>query len=175
MEFTFIIEGIDDLETLLDELPKEIDQRKVLRTALREGAKIIQIAAKGKCPVYSGPPRADVKPGELRDSINLRTRTRGGEVTVLIQTGAGDFIGDQFYGAFIEFGHHVGKRRGGGKYRRMINDLRQFVPAHPFLRPAFDENKDAVGRIIGEAIKREVGVILAQHGLAENSSDVEAL
>jgi len=153
------LSGFKQLERKLNELPKRI-RRKVLSQSLRAGAKIIQAEAKARVPKDTG---------ELRRSIKVRVgkvKNRG-DVKIIVITGAGDFKGDQYYGAFVEYGYRRGKRSAGvaslqkaksstkdsGKKAAIQAKLdkaddRQMVPARPFMRPAFDTKKNEAQRAI---------------------------
>jgi len=100
---------------------------KVLRKALRAGAKVIRTEAQANAPVLTG---------DLRANIRVRAMKRRKQgVGVRVVVGDGWYQGDQFYGAFLEFGHRVGSRR--------LGDARATVEPKPFMRPAFDQKKDA--------------------------------
>lgn len=152
MQETITIQGFEELEKALRALPEAVE-KKILADSLRAGAKPIHAAAVEKCPVYHGPSRPDVTPGQLKKSIKIKTSRRKGRVRVMVQTGEGDFKGDEFYGAFVEFGHKIGARPSGrGKH----SDSRSAVEPHPFLRPAFDEKKDAAATIIADKIREGI-------------------
>src|SRR5262245_22507668 len=82
----------------LSEFDKKL-QNKILRSALRNSAKYLQKKVQEIAPVKSG---------KLKRSIKVRTtkKKKRGQVAFNVQTGGGDnlFVGDQFYGAFINFG-----------------------------------------------------------------------
>jgi len=100
--------------------------KKVYREAMRAAAKPILETAKANAPVVTG---------ALRKSLKIRAikRTRKGRVGVVISTDKGFFKGETFYGSFIEFGT-------------------KNMPAHPFIRPAFDSHKVSSIKIIGNEI-----------------------
>lgn len=119
------ISGLEPLLKKLKTLEPKI-AKKVLRQSLRAGAKIIQTAAKAKAPVKSG---------QLRKAIKVRAqkRTRRGTIGVNVSVGEKDFAGEVFYGSFIEFGSSK-------------------MPARPFMKPAFQENKAAALQVIQDGI-----------------------
>lgn len=127
------IEGLEELLKALDQFPKNL-QKKALRPALREGAKVIHKQAKRFVPVDEG---------DLKRSLKVRAakRNRKGIVAVNVQTSseANVFSGEQFYGAFVEFGTSK-------------------TPAQPFLRPALDtsatEAKEAVADKLAQQIPK---------------------
>lgn len=180
------ISGFDRVEALLRQLPAKVARKEIV-SGLRKGAKVIADDARSRAPVYAGKERPDRKPGQLRDSIKVRSaRARSGSVGVNVITSEGWFIGDEFYGAFVEFGHGIGRRsaeivqlqRATLKARKKKDekaiskasealsraDSRARVRPHPFMRPAFDARKNdaiaIINREIGQGIEkaaRELG------------------
>jgi len=127
---TVKLEGADQLRKKLLDLDKKV-ARKISSQALRAGAKIVLERARQLVPVKSG---------TLKRSLKVRAgKRKGGRISFVVQTKAGDYRGETFYGSFLEFGHKVGKRRRV----KGLTDTREAVPPKPFLRPAFDQTKDA--------------------------------
>lgn len=123
----FAISGGEALHAALAEVGKSME-KKILARAMRDAAKPILNDAKRRAPVLSG---------QLRKSLKIRALQRNrkkGQVGVAISTDKGFFKGDEFYGAFHEFGTSR-------------------MPARPFIRPAFEANKARAVKIVGEAIK----------------------
>lgn len=114
---------------------------KVGRQALRAGAHVIRAEAQRRVPVDTG---------VLRKSIKVRSgRTRGrGELKMLITLGASNlYSGDQFYGAFVEFGHRRGKRGPG------VQGLQRLLRGDN-LSTAIDAAKRGVANPLGSASGR---------------------
>ncbi len=128
--------GAKELDRKLRKLEPKIG-KKVIKGALREAAKMILKVAKQKVPVDTGALKKDLK-------VRAMKRKKG-RYGVLIGTAAGWGKGKTFYGAYLEFG--TSKR-----------------PAKPFLRPAFDETKEAVIRRLKRRLK--VGIERAARGKA---------
>lgn len=120
--------NIKDIEELFEKhLPSEA--KKALRTASREGAKVVARAAKAKVPKDTG---------TLRRSIRVRSIKRSRvKVGSRVITGEGFFKGETFYGGFVEFGT-------------------KYMKARPFLRPAADENREKVIKEFGEHLKESI-------------------
>ena len=148
MQLQVSIEGLDDLKKAFDLLPKRVAVRAASK-AVREGAKIIQKAARAKVPVDTG---------NLKRSITIKVlnkKREAMEVAALIGPGTGYFskskktrVGDGFYGFFVEYGTKKMK-------------------AQPFMRPAYDENtvaaQQAIVNVIGEAIETEAQKLYGGH------------
>lgn len=83
-------------------------QRKIARKGAREALRPTLTAARANAPVRSG---------RLRRSVKIRTlkRNRGGRIGARVTTGdkTGDYGGKTYYGAFVEYGHKVGRRSRG--------------------------------------------------------------
>lgn len=91
------VRGEKKIMRQLKKLPVKI-RRKVLRKASREAMKPVLKAARNNAPKQSG---------ALKKAIKLRAlkRNRRGLVGVKVAVGKDWFQGDQFYGAFQEFGY----------------------------------------------------------------------
>lgn len=120
--------------------------------AVTAGALIVQNAAKEKAPFRSG---------TLRRSI----RTEPAEVSA---THAAVVIGTgEVYAAVQEFGAVIVPVRARAlrfedppKSGHIVFAQRVHVPAHPYLRPAMDENIGNVAIEIGEALRRLIEAAL---------------
>lgn len=142
----------------------------VIVRALDTGAKRIVAAAKSKCPVRSGALRESIRSHEPKIFVDaIATRVLAGSQVV---RGAGpggrsaivgaNHLGDPYYAHMVEYGHKVGIRKPRTKKPRKSGKLIQKnwanwlstkppvvraakeVPAQPFMRPAFEEQKEAV-------------------------------
>lgn len=109
------IEGLREAERALKDLGPDV-ARRVLRTAVKKGAEPMLHAARSKAPFDEGLLVSTIK---VRTGVNRRRGSAAAKVT----TKDGDYKGESFYGSFIEYGTDK-------------------MPAQPYLRPAFDENKE---------------------------------
>lgn len=83
-------------------------------------------------------------PGQLRDSLKLRAmKSKKGRIGVMVQTKDGDFQGDTFYGAFIEYGTSK-------------------MAAKPYMRPAFDTKAGEAERIVANEIRDGIAKLAAE-------------
>jgi len=147
--------GGEALSALLVHLPAELE-RTILKDALRAGAEPILDAAKQKCPVSGDD--TDPHKGELRESIKLRVTSSKGTVRATVGSREGDFKGETFYGPMVEYGHAQGEAKGGGPIHiQLAGQWVTLTPGtqvtpHPYMRPAFDENKEKATKIVGDEI-----------------------
>jgi HK97 gp10 family phage protein len=134
MQMSIAIKGAKELERKLLSFEPKL-AKKIVRTALRDGAKLILEAAKANVPVATG---------ALRDSLKVRAmRKRRFTYGIMVATAAGWFKGEQFYGAFVEFGTSR-------------------LAARPFVRPAFDSEKDAAEKTIVDGIRQGIEQVGAE-------------
>ena len=127
-----IVTGDKELDRLLRGLPLAA-QKKLSRKATRKSAKeIVLPEAKSRVPVDTG---------DLEESLVVKAMRRSrGRFGHQVQTKDGFYTGDQFYGAFIEFGTHERVHKSGKPVGR-IDPSKNFA----YLRPAVYDNE---GRIV---------------------------
>lgn len=157
-----VVHGLKELNAKLKALPDKLAV-KVLKGALMEAAQPILHAARSKAPVDTGLLVSSIK---VRSGVSIRR----GVVRATVGTSSGDYHGDEFYAAFIEYGHRQGKRtrwvKAKGKLGKLqaavekAGDSRPFVPAQPFMRPAFDENKEKALRIFVEELRAGLDAVV---------------
>jgi HK97 gp10 family phage protein len=125
--------GVKELDRALKGLEPKV-RRKVISRAIRTALKVVKAAVEAAAPVGES--------GNLRRSVVVRAvkgRKRG-VIALEVRIGEGNFKGKTYYAAFIEFGT-------------------KDIPAHGFMRKAFDETKDqariiAMNEILA-GVKRE--------------------
>ena len=115
-------------EVFLSDLERMIPSDTNVDAALAEGAEVIAREMRQLAPVKSGKLKSAIKVGKARNGRN------GRQVTVGIHRR--DFSGDDYYPAYVEYGH------GGPR------------PAdpHPSIRPAFDLKKDEAWNTVKQAV-----------------------
>ena len=136
------VDGVKELIKALDALGADV-RGEIMEKALWQAAEPIELAARAKAPRSAGTLARNIK----RKRMGKR-RSMGAAVQVV--AGDGWYKGKTFYGAFVELGHFLGSRKRGGK--------RAYIPARPFMRPAFDSMRGAsiviARNIIGSEIER---------------------
>ena len=144
--------GFHELDAVHRDLPRKVTQ-KIGRAAIEAASNRLLTAVKERAPV---------KTGLLFRSVVARVRRTGNRIMGIVETAGGMYQGKAFYGAFVELGHIMGQRltksdRSALKAASAIKDLGRRlkrramvealltaeygnirVPAHPFMRPAFD-------------------------------------
>jgi HK97 gp10 family phage protein len=167
------VKGLADLQKFLDQLPVKLE-RNVMRSSMRQGAKLILNDAKARAPV--GPPSAKNRrlyggyAGALRDSIRVGTSGRRGKVTAYIRAGGRNKKtgATVFYAHFLEYGtkaHNIAAKVGGwlsfgGVFAKTVEH--PGITARPFMRPALDTK----GQAAVQAMAADMRAKLAKkHGL----------
>jgi HK97 gp10 family phage protein len=149
--------GIPEFKRALSQLALDL-RKKVIRKALRAGAKVVQAQAKANAPVRTGLMRRRI----VVMASKLRKAARG-EVGVYLTVRATkkaratkDRRNDPFYFKFQEQGFHaVGRRRvGGGRKARaakLASGQYRFIEGKKFLGNAFAAKRnEALQVILGE-------------------------
>jgi HK97 gp10 family phage protein len=119
---------VSGTEVLLSDLERMIPSDTNVDAALAEGAEVIAREMRQLAPVKSGKLKSAIKVGKARNGRN------GRQVTVGVHRR--DFSGDEYYPAYVEYGH------GGPRP----------APPHPFIRPAFDLKKDEAWNTVKQAV-----------------------
>ena len=175
------LHGAKELDALLKDLPEKM-RRKVMRPALAEGSRLIVKDAKARCPVTSRPHTVKgVKVlGRLRKSIGYKIKQykNTGNWISIIGPRLGRWGG--YHAHLVEFGSAPRWRdppemEGHGLRRRGRARLKYFaellgvrggytgvMPAQPFMRPAFDENKQKAVAIVGRRARAELEKLRVQ-------------
>lgn len=140
--------GEEEFRQLMKDLPERI-YRKHMKAALERGGELLRQAVVNRAPVRTG---------LLRQSIKSKLAKRG--LGVLVGTEAGDFQGETFYGAFLEYGYMKQEtyRTDDGKIHSMKRGRGKptAMPAQPFMRPAFEQSKATVARVVGEELRNRI-------------------
>jgi len=137
-----IITGLKETIERLEKLDAAV-QKKILRKALRAGAKLTLAAAKANAPFKSG---------DLKRSLKVRAgRSKKGTIRVIMGSGRKWFQGTrQFYGSFITLppGFRIGNRRLGNK--------RRLVPYNKYMENAYGSTKQAAVETIRDSILTQI-------------------
>lgn len=142
------ITGGADLQKMLNELPAKIEGR-ILRGAVRAGAKVIEEKAKELVPVRTG---------KLKDSIKVSTRSRRGQISATVR--AGDR--KSYYAQWVEFGtakHFIKPKESkslffAGMAKEVVNH--PGASAKPFMRPALDSSQEQAVRAFADYVQKRL-------------------
>lgn len=133
----FELQGFDDLQNDLTNMG----------AALKQGAGINRVLEAGAVPIEEEMKRnAATDPkiisGDLHGAIHTGPvkRRRGGGKKITIGIHRKDWNNDEYYPAYVEYGH-------GGPAP---------APAHPFARPAFDVKQDAAYEEMKRILREEL-------------------
>lgn len=175
---TFDMSGLDELEKALKELDN-VTQKKVLRRAVREGAKpVLDEALSGVRNKWGE------RSGALHDSVKLKTSAPKNKkwADMIASVGVfriralepladawypGGYIGAPTLAYFFEKGvqpHSLGKKSRAGSESRRGKDTgggqHPGLPARPVLRQSMDNNVEIVMARTGNVLGREIDKVL---------------
>lgn len=155
--------GYDELQNFLKTAPAELLDGP-LRKAVTAGGKVLQAAIAERAPELDSPesPGSDaLPPGALKSDIELHAFVvkEGASASAVIEPGKftkhvarwveyGHRLVRGGYNRVIDKGPSKGKTRGKGS---VVGE----VEAHPFIRPAVEENMEAARRVQNETFGRE--------------------
>lgn len=143
MDFAWRLEGTEPLQDQLEALGAEVAQKALAKVA-RAAFEVVLETARSLAPIESG---------ELRDSIKISVvRPGGGDSVVVVglKIGQGPNPGD-----------------GGDPAARRWHFIElgtAFMAAHPFLRPALDQNAARVVQLLEEGLAAEIDRVLRKRG-----------
>ena len=86
-------------------------------------------------------------------------RNRRGNVGVRISCSQKDYVGDQYYGAFQEFGWHLGRR-----VSKAQEDTRRWREGGHFVQKAYENHGEAALRTFMAEVPREIEQMMAIGG-----------
>jgi HK97 gp10 family phage protein len=133
------LEGLEEVFESLDNVVDELELKK----ALGKACALVERSAKQKAPKGTG---------ELRRSITSKVESDGVNTVGIVFT-------PLEYAPYVEFGTGLFAEEGGRKdvpwcYQDDEGEWHSTSGQHPqpFMRPALNENREQIKRIIGEAI-----------------------
>ena len=131
------VEGVDDVLLALEELGA-LDN---YIAKIKKACALVERSAKQKAPKG--------KTGELRNSISSRVEQTNDNIVGIVYT-------PLEYAPYVEFGTGLFAEEGGRKdvpwiYKDEQGEFHSTsgMPPSPFLRPALEENREQIKRIIG--------------------------
>jgi len=179
MDTTVKLEGFAELAAALRELPQNI-AKNALRSAVGAGAAEIRKQAKANAEGMrdTGTLARSIYQKQIREQSNNEKQVfyvgarQGKSYQKVGKKGVNK---DAFYARFVELGHFSRRtekgfervmrnaNRGGVNNQRLADQVQagtvKWVPAHPFLRPAFDVKKDAAVTAMGDKIAERLAKI----------------
>lgn len=144
-DFSITITGIDETIAMLRDAPRDIAAAGFAKAG-RAAGNVIQAELERRTPVDTG----ELKKA-LRVDVELDAQLRG------VHVSAG--FGKQGYKAnWVEYGHKISRARLGKRFGNIEHYLsgKGFVPAHPFMRPAFEASAQASVDAFAESLKQTV-------------------
>jgi len=141
--FKFEIKGLKEIMHTLDQLPTESMKKTAVRNALKKAALPIEDAARENAR------NIKMKSQEIADSIKTSTSVKRSQRKKADRSRVTVYVGSTHpLSHLFEFGT-AQRFTERGAYRG-------FIPAMPFLRPAWDSNKKIALDRIGEELWKEI-------------------
>lgn len=163
------VKGLDDLKRRLDQIGRETG-RKVLRSGVAAGARVVKNAAIAAAPVGSsrkGHAAGTLKRAAIIKFVPDMSNDTQVEYIVTFRKGKRQqkYSRDAFYASWVEFGHKIVPRsakavslKGFLRNKRTLRNRRAAatgrVEPHRFLGPAFESSKQNALTAMVDAIKR---------------------
>ncbi len=148
------VEGLSELQAKLDALTQKQADR-CIRTALKAGAVIEQAAIVERAPIRDGT-GGYLPPGALKSDIVIRFLK---DTTGVISAKVGPAKLTAHVARWVEYGHRIVQ---GGR-NRIVTDKQRGngvvtgeVPAHPFIRPAYEASRAEVISTICKTLATEL-------------------
>lgn len=137
MSISIEVKGLAELKARLTRLPQAI-QRKISKGMVATGAAVFKDEAIRRAPVYTGPvQKGHPPPGTLRNAIyQQRIRSES-------------FGTREVWRVSVYRGKEDKKNNVDAYYAHMVEYGSVKMAARPFMRPAFEVQKENVTRIMG--------------------------
>lgn len=133
-------QGLEEVLQAMD----EVAETSGVEGAIGKACLIVERAAKQNAPKGNG---------DLRNSIQSKVETRNGDVVGVVFTPLG-------YAPYVEYGTGLFAESGGRKdvpwhYKDDEGEWHSTngMHPHPFMRPAFNDNRERILKIIEESVK----------------------
>ena len=156
MASTVHVKGLAELGRALQRFDEKM-RKRLVRGALRAGARIIELRAESIVPVKSG---------KLKRSIRISTKQRGTLVIASVKAGATGKKGDAFYGHMVERGTRPHSLRP--KLRKAIRFAdgsfargrieHPGAKADPFLNPALQQAAGQALEVAAAYLRNRIAV-----------------
>ncbi|KAF1043059.1 MAG: hypothetical protein GAK35_02379 [Herbaspirillum frisingense] len=152
-------EGEDELAALFDSLAEDVSG-DVLRSAANAGAGVIKAEVIMRAPRVRGVLADNIYQKHIPELSTVTSQTY--HVSWRKKSRAGE---SPYYGAWVEYGHwYVPPKPDGITWKRhRVATKAIYVPAHPFLRPAYEAKKGAALAAMQSKLKENVAAILEKH------------
>jgi len=146
------IEGLEQVKAALVAFDANL-QDKAMRDALRAAGEVVRAEVEAVAPERVEQGGNSLPVGALRADIHLSVRKNDGMLAAIISPGSLT----QHVARFVEYGHRLvkGGRSGVLASGKLKGPGRQVssVPAHPFIRPAFEASIGEAMRAFASALK----------------------
>ena len=164
------VHGLKELSDAMQKLPEAI-AKNVLRGSVNAAAAVIRDEAKRLAPVMAEAMPSHQPPGTLKRSLIVKQIPEKSSITqqtfyVTVRQGKkyqgqgkkGNKSQDAYYAKWVEFGHfYVPPKAAGTSWKKhRAQHQTKFVPAKPFLRPAFESKKEEALQALKDYLEKRL-------------------
>lgn len=166
------VRGVKETNEILTRLPREIE-RRVVRAALLKGARIVAARIRAMAPFEEGNIKKNVRArlataSEVAKLQGLKTRSairgfsRSGAFQQSLPIALAGVGKRGWYARLIEYGWWLSKHRkvigtkASGKPQKAKSERIKFIPARPFIRPAYEATKHEAASAISVELDKGV-------------------
>lgn len=138
------LSGAAEIEKLLAQIPQEVESRRVVKNALRGGARVIRKYARANLKAIGA-----WDTGTLARTMTIYEKRRGvrGSATVALRASGKVYL-------VVRKGHKKPTAARPSKYAHLVEYGTEHSRPEPFMRPAVDgHNKEAVAAILESAAR----------------------
>jgi HK97 gp10 family phage protein len=148
---TIQMQGFAELDKLFADMGGPTGEA-VVRRGLRAGGNVMKAAIAANAPVRpEGISATALPPGALQRDVQVhlaKDKGADGSYSVYIEAGPATI----HVSRWVEWGHRLVRGRSSKRARgKQVGD----VPAHPYIRPAFDANEDLAVNAVGASIMED--------------------
>lgn len=151
------VEGLRELEKLLEQLPAAA-ARRTSRAAMMVALEPVAATARSLAPRGDEPKNA-----RMADTIGVSdklTKRQAREARRLFREGVGRHVQEVYVGVAHPVAHLV--EFGSGPRRHKTGKSTGVMPAQPFMRPAWDQNRQAVLESLAQHLRDQIEAVIAR-------------
>lgn len=150
-DFSIEVEGLEETLAALDAMSDDLARRVIQPSLVAASAPVVEAVA-AHTPILTG----DLIK-HLKVTVKMDKQEKGGNAKI-------SFPGMEGIASAVEFGH-----RAVG-HEPDLKDTGIRVPAHPFVRPAFEESKEAAVEAFKTTADPLIDQLAVDHGFSNNEA-----
>ncbi len=144
-EFSIEVEGLEETLQALDNMSDDLAQRVIQPSLVAASVPVVQAVAE-RTPIDTG----DLIQ-HLKTTVKMSRAEKGGTAKI-------GFPGREAKASWVENGHRI------VGHKPDLKDTGKVAQAHPFVRPAFEESKEAAVEAFKARADQEINKLAVDHG-----------